>query len=737
MKRFLRIGTAIFLLAACVCGAARAADSSDATLSLDHEPHLRVPRIAGPLRIDGDLSKPEWAEAAVIPDLVEDTPNPGAPNPYHTEVRLLRDADHLYVAIHAVDPDPEHIQAHTLAKDGNQDSDDHMSIILDTFRDHRYAYVFRINSAGAREDGLLSVGSTSPDFSWDAIWDAKSRRTPEGWDLEIAFNTRSFQFDPASDQWGFNILRYMRRNDYALVWFARPMAGSVFDLKHEGVIDGMAGLEQGDGWQVSPYVLARSDQLDPRAKRFETGGEVKYNVTPQLSATLTVNTDFAQTEADSQQINLTQFPLFFPEKRAFFLDGQGQFAFNGGPLNGDLNGGFIPYYSRTVGLANGQTVPIDDGAKVIGRVGSLSMGVLDVNTGSIPGVPATNLGVARFAYNATDHWQFGTLMTKGDPMGVGHETFAGIDTALQTSSFLGDQNLGVTAWAGDTGGTHQSGQTKGWGFDVNYPNVYWTWEAQLNVFGDAFDPTLGFLPRPGTRQAYESVAWYPRPASNDNPWIENYVFGENYNQITDLDGHTQSSKLILTPFGTYGFNGNYLNLHFNREYESLSTPFQVDPNVAIPVGNYSFDSYRLEWDTPTASSATATFILTGGQFYGGHAVNDAIQFNWYALDGKLAMLLYYQGVFARLPQGHFVQRLWQFNATYSFTTDFSVSTFVQYDTSADQLGFNTRLHWIIADDKDLYVVWNRNWRESILSPAAGVPDVADTVIVKLAWNFKG
>ena len=268
MKRLLHLGILMGLLA--VCSAARADDPSAATLSLDREPHLRVPRIAGPLTIDGDLSKPEWQQAAVIAELVQDSPNPGAASPYHTEVRLLRDADHLYVAVHAVDPDPEHIQLHTLARDGNQDSDDHMSIVLDTFRDHRYAYVFRINTGGARQDGLLSVGSTNVDFSWDGIWDVKSRRTDVGWDLEIAFDTRSFQFDPASDQWGFNILRYMRRNDNDFVWFARPLAGSVFDLKHEGVIEGMAGLQQGNGWQISPYLLARSDQLNPAAKRFET-----------------------------------------------------------------------------------------------------------------------------------------------------------------------------------------------------------------------------------------------------------------------------------------------------------------------------------------------------------------------------------------------------------------------------------------------------------------------------------
>lgn len=719
-----------------ICGPALAADAPDATLDLDRPPHLRVPQITGPLKLDGDLSKPEWAGAAVIPDLVEDSPNPLASNPYHTEVRLLRDADHLYIGVHAVDPDPENNHIHTLLRDGDQGADDHMTIVVDPFHDSRYAYAFRINPGGARQDVLVSVAPIfSQDPSWDGIWDAKARRTAVGWDLEIAFDIRSFQFDPASDQWGFNILRYMRRNDYNLVWFARPLASNIFDLQHQGALEGMAGLQKGSAWEFNPYLLARSDQLNPGSKRVETGGEVKYNVTPQLAATLTVNTDFAQTEADSQQINLTQFSLFFPEKRQFFLDGQSLFAFNGGPLNGDLDGGFIPYYSRTIGLANGQTVPIDAGVKVIGRTGDLSMGVLDVNTGSIAGVPSANLGVARFAYNVIPQWQVGALLTRGGPDGSGRGGFTGFDTAWQTSHFLSDENLVTTAWAAENSGAPAPGHDKGWGFDLSFPNVYWTWEAQLNVFGDAFQPALGFLPRPGTRQYYETVTWHPRPAANDDPWLENYVFGENYDQISGLDGHTQSSKLVVTPFGVNGFNGNYVDLRLNREYESLSAPFQVDPNVTIPVGNYSFDSYRLEWDTPSAGTLSAVFSLIGGQFYSGRANDAAAQLNWYALDGKLAMVLYNQGVYAHLPEGHFVQRLWQINATYSFTPDLSVSTFVQYATRADQLGFNTRLHWIIAEDKDLYIVWNRNWRQTAIDMTPGVPDVADTVIVKLAWNF--
>jgi hypothetical protein len=727
------------MTACLICGPALAADAPEATLDLARPPHLRVPQIAAPLNVDGDLNKPEWAGAAVIPDLVEDAPNPLAATPYHTEVRLLRDANHLYVGVHAVDPDPENNHNHTLVRDGDQGSDDHITVMIDPFRDTRYAYVFRVNSGGAREDNLLSGGgggsTLNQDTSWDGIWDAKVRRTAVGWDVEIAVDIRSFQFDPASDQWGFNILRYMRRNDYNLVWFARPLASNVFDLQHQGVLEGMAGLQKGSAWEFSPYLLARSDQLNPAAKRFATGGELKYNVTPQLAATLSVNTDFAQTEADSQQINLTQFSLFFPEKRQFFLDGESLFAFNGGPLKGDLDGGFIPYYSRTIGLVGGLTVPIDAGAKVIGRSGDLSMGVLDVDTGSIAGVPSANLGVARFAYDVIPQWQVGTLLTRGDPDGSGRGAFTGVDTAWQTTHFLTDENLVATGWAAKDSGAQVPGSAKGWGFDVNFPNVYWSWEAQLNVFGAAFTPALGFLPRPGTRQYYEVVNWYPRPASDDSPWLENYVYGESYNQISGLDGHTQSSKLVVTPFGANGSNGDYFDVRLNQEYESLSAPFQVDPNVAIPVGNYSFDNYRLEWDTPTAGNVSASLYLIQGQFYAGHANDDAARLNWYALDGRLAMSLYYQGVYAQLPQGHFVQRLWQLNGTYSFTPDLSISSFVQYDTSVDQLGFNTRLHWIITEDKDLYVVWNRNWRQAATDLTPGVPDVADTLIVKLAWNF--
>ena len=698
-----------------------------------YQPHLTVPRIAGPLTIDGDLSKPEWQQAAVIPDLVQTTPFTGQPTPFHTEVRLLRDDDHLYVAVHAVDPEPAKVSVRTLQRDVNQDPDDHVTIVINTFDDHKNAYAFRINAGGARDDGLEANGSTNADFGWDGIWEVKTRRVADGWDAEIAFSTRSLQFDPKSDRWGFNISRAVPRLSMVTKWaYIDPAAGS-FSPSRYGVLEGMAGLKSGSGLEINPYVLARSDQIDASAKRAQVGGEVKYSFTPRLEGTLTVNTDFAQTEADSQQINLSRFSLFFPEKRQFFLDGSSFFAFNGGNMNGNLNGGFTAFYSRDIGLAMGRTVPIDDGAKLAGRIGDLSLGVLDVDTGSATGVPAENLLVGRFAYDLDENLRLGTLITRGDPSGRTGAAFNGVDLGWQSFDFLGlGKVFNATAWDANTSGAPNPGLTRGYGYELTYPNHSWFADFQMNQFGDAFNLPLGFVARPGTRQYWSEFGWFPTPPppSSVNFWQLDGTF----NQIDDLSGRLQSYQAHFVP-GVYFTDSSQFYPQLFREYEAVPQPFAIDNNVTIPAGVYRFQRWQVEYDSSVEHPFRFTLRPAGGQFYSGHADDDYWQVTYAGFDGRLELGLTNEDVFAQLPQGHFVQRLWQLNAAWSFTPDLNLTSFVQYDTSQDQLGFNTRLHWAITADKDLYVVWNRNWRQSVLQLAPGEPDVADTFIVKLAWNF--
>ena len=701
------------------------------------QPHITVPRITDPLVLDGDLSKPVWQQAAVIEDLTQNTPFTGQPTPFHTRVLLMRDDDHLYVGIHNVDPEPAKTLTRTLQRDGSQDLDDHDTIMLNTFDDHRNAYIFRINPGGARNDGVESNGVDSADFGWDGIWEVKSRRVADGWDVEIAFSTRGLQFPAGSDHWGFNVSRFVPREQLVVKWAAISPAYSSFSPQQYGILDGMEGMRDGGGLEFRPYVLARSDQNDPSAKRAALGGEVKYDFTPQLSGTLTVNTDFAQTEADAQQINLSQFSLYFPEKRQFFLDGSSLFAFNNGNMNTFLNGGFTAFYSRDIGLANGQTVPIDEGAKMVGRVGNLSIGVLDVNTGDISningGIPSQNLFVGRFAYALTDQLQVGTLITRGDPTGTTDAGFAGADAAWQTFDFLGTGHaFKATAWGANTRGAQNPGLTRGYGYELQYPNYSWYADWQVNTYGDAFDAPLGFLPRPGTRQTWEEFGWFPTPPP---PTMVNYwQLDEAFNQVNDVAGHLQSYQYRLMP-GVSLTDGSDFYPQYISEYEALSAPFAIDNNVTIPVGVYRFHRWRIAYDSALGQPWRVTLRPTWGQFYSGTALDNYANVTYAGVDGKLELGLTNENVYGHLPQGNFVQRLWQLNAAWSFTPDLSLSSFVQYDTSVDQLGFNTRLHWVIASDKDLYVVWNRNWRTAATVLTPGIPDVADTLIVKLAWNI--
>jgi hypothetical protein len=733
----MRLASSLLFLALASQGTAVLADPAPAVDLATYQPHLTVPRIAGPLKIDGDLSKPEWSQAAVIPDLIQSTPFTGQPTPFHTEVRLLRDDDHLYVAVHATDPEPDKLLIHSLQRDFNQDPDDHITIVINTFDDHQNAYAFRINAGGGRDDGLEANGSTNADFGWDGIWEVKTRRVSDGWDVEIAFSTRSLQFNPASDHWGFNVSRSVPR--FALVekWAYINQADSTFSPSRYGILDGMTGLKAGSGLEINPYVLVRSDQIDPAAKRAAVGGEVKYNFTPQLEGTLTVNTDFAQTEADSQQINLSRFSLFFPEKRQFFLDGSSFFAFNGGNMNGSLNGGFTAFYSRHIGLAMGQTVPIDEGVKLAGHVGDLSLGVLDVDTGSVSdiagGVPSEDLFVGRFAYDLGENFRVGALLTRGDPSGRTDASFNGADLAWQTFDFLGQGKVfKATAWDANTSGAANPGLTRGYGYELNYPNYTWYADLQMNEFGDAFNLPLGFVARPGTRQYWEEFGWFPTPTPPSR--INFWQLDEQYNQIDDLNGRLQSYQARFIP-GIFFTDSSQFYPQLFRQYEAVAEPFAIDNNVTIPAGVYHFQRWQVEYDSPVAWPVRVVVRPSGGEFYSGHAKDDYWSLTYGGFEGRLELGLTNEDVFAELPQGHFVQKLWQLNAAWSFSPDLNISTFVQYDTSQDQLGFNTRLHWAITADKDLYVVWNRNWRESVMQIAPGTPDVADTVIVKLAWNF--
>ncbi len=702
---------------------------------------LRATQASGPIKLDGKLDEEAWRQADMTVELVQQSPNPGAPTPYRTTVRVLVTSDSLYFGFDCADPDPSKIATHTMDRDGNLAGDDTLAIVIDSYGDRRTGYYFRINSAGARVDGLVS-GVDQPSLDWNGIWDAATSRSAAGWSAEIVIPARTLSFTRGLSRWGVNFERTIVRDQTVLRW-ASPTLDSIFyDLSRAGNLENVESLKQGLGIEVSPYVTGRMKDLFQSSGRNwlgKFGGDATYRITPQMAAVFTVNTDFAETEVDSRQLNITRFPLFFPEKRSFFLEGSNQYVFGLG-----LEEQFIPFFSRQVGLYQGQEVPINEGFKLNGRAGRWNLGFLDVQTrdtvltGTDQTVPGTNLFAGRVSYDVSPKLRLGTLFTNGNPDGVNRNSLTGFDAVWRTSEFLGNKNLLIGGWAAFSSGDLAPGDRKGWGFKVDYPNDLWDCFVQLNQFGEAMDPALGYLPRPGTRRLDLACVWQPRPSkSGPLGWIRQEFAEHEFYWVTDYLGITESWQFFWAPINVRMESGDRFEFNYVPSYEYLPEPFTIAPGVTLPVGAYRFDRFRLEFQTsprrPWEFGTTSWF----GTFYDGTLLQQDNYLRYTSPGGKWQSGVTIDQNFGRLKEGNFVQRLWQLNLAYAFNPNLVLTSFLQYDTESQNVGNNLRLRWTIKPGNDLFIVWNRAWERVILSrdDLSLVPD-SELLAVKLRWTFR-
>ncbi|HET9839452.1 MAG TPA: DUF5916 domain-containing protein [Candidatus Angelobacter sp.] len=711
-------------------------------------PSVAALKISSSITLDGKLDEPQWREAPVI-TLVQQAPHPGAPTPYKTEVRVLVSSDAIYFGFICYDPHPEAIAMHTMVRDGNQSGDDSLSLVLDTYGDHRTGYYFQINASGARADGLIDHPE-SVSLDWDGIWDARTARTKEGWSAEIVIPSRTLSFARGHDAWGLNVQRFIARGGRTwLRWSSPTLDSFLFDLSRAGTLTGVGGLEQGKGIELTPYATGKSTRffgVSPRSWQASAGGDVTWKITPQLVSVFTANTDFAETEVDARQINLTRFPLFFPEKRAFFLEGANQYTFGLG-----LGQQFVPFFSRTIGLLDGVQIPLDGGVKLNGRVGKWNLAFLDVQTRdtAVPQevvtdlglhsnvVPGTNLLASRISYDVNDNLRVGTIVTNGDPEGSRQNTLAGVDAVWRTSKFRGNKNLFLGGWAGTTQGDVLPGDHHGWGFRVDYPNDLLDCQINMNQYGEAFQPLLGFLPRPGTRQTDVGCAYQPRPAK-DGPfgWVRQEFFENEYLRVTDPRGILESWEYFMAPVNVRMETGDRFEFNWNPHGETLLAPFEVSPGVIIPAGDYTFTRWRFEAQTsahrPLQFGTTTWF----GQFYNGHLTQQENYLKWTSPKGRIQLEIDTQNDFAHMPEGNFVQKLWQVQAAYAWNPNLILTSFIQYDTDTQNVGTNTRLRWTIKPGNDLFIVWNRGWQRLLTRPDLSLVPQTDLIAVKLRWTFR-
>ena len=699
------------------------------------EMRVTAGRATTPIRLDGVLDEPAWQQAGVIPALTQQSPHPGAPTPFRTEVRVLLDGNTLYLGVTCFDPEPAKIAVHTMQRDGDMDGDDSVALALDTFGDRITGYYFRINAAGARQDGLID-DPENISLDWDGIWEAHARTGPQGWTAEIAIPALTLRFPTGERAWVFNVERTVPRERLTLRWTGISLDARLADFRRAGDLAGVGELRQGLGLSISPYGLVETmKEFTPpnNETSLKAGLDVSYNLGPALAGVLTLNTDFAETEVDTRQINLTRFPLFYPEKRQFFTDGANQFVFGVG-----LAEDFIPFFSRQVGLFEGEQVPLLGGVKLIGRQGKWGIGVLDVQTDDIPQAPGSNLCAGRVTYDLDEHLRLGAIATNGDPNGVSSNSLAGLDVVWRTSTFRGDKNFTVGAWAAGSGGDIPAGKRTGYGFKVDYPNDRWDMMLAFKEFGDALDPALGFLPRPGTRWYQVAMFYQPRPQQGWlGKWAQQLFFGINPSVVTGLDGTTQSWNVFTSLFTAETKSGDRIEVVWLPEYEALTAPFEVSEGVVIPPGSYRFDRYGIEVETSTHRPWQVGTDVFFGTFYAGRMIDWEQTVSYTTPKGHLQLGFTMENVFGYLPEGDFIERLFQLKAVWAFTPDLILSYYAQYDNDSDNLGVNARLRWTIRPGTDFYLVWNHNWQH----PVDGtdwwtLQPLSDQAVVKLRYTWR-
>lgn len=677
---------------------------------------LRVATADATMRLDGRLDEAAWGTAdSVLLTQVE--PREGDAPTAPTVVRVIVTRTAIVVGIRADDPDPDRLVVFARQRDAMLGNEDHVKIVLDTYNDGRSGYVFAVNPNGARYDALVTNQGESENANWDTIWEAAAIRTPTGWSTEISIPLKSLMFREGLGEWGFNVQRRIQRLQETDRWAGAVQDASVTRVGRAGLITGLPAFDLGLGLTVRPAVTA-SAGVDAPAADWRTQQRTSLDVTQRLGpdalGSLTINTDFGETEVDSRRTNLTRFPLFFPEKRTFFLQGADIFDFGLG-TNQDV----VPFFSRRIGLLGGRQVPLDVGTKVNGRIAGTNFGALVTRTRRLDSLSTgTGMAVVRVRQDVLAESSVGMIATVGDPLDRRDAWLVGPDVTYQTSRFRGDKNLLVGAWAMAMNREGLVGDRTSWGGKIDYPNDLWDMAATFKRIGDGFQPSLGFVPRPGVHIATIGVNYQPRPTRPIGPLHVRQMFHEfQTTLVTGLDSRWQSYRVFTAPVNWRLESGDRFELNVVPTGERLDVPFEINDGVVIPAGTYRWNRYRIEGGLAAKRRLSGQASWWFGNFYSGRLSETRLTASW-----KPSSLINVEFTgdhnVARLREGSFTQDLLGTRLRVNVSPDLQATSFVQYDNDSRAVGTNTRVRWTFRPEGELFLVYNHNLRTT--DPLTGV-----------------
>ena len=675
----------------------------------DVPPTLRVGSLPAPVHIDGVLDEREWAAAESVDRFTQTDPSEGAAPTGRTVVRVLAGAKAIIVGIVCEDPDPSGIVSFSVRRDATLTSEDHVRVVLGPFLDGRSGYVFSVNPSGARYDGLINPGGETDNPDWDGIWEARTARTVAGWSVEIWIPIQTLNFNPDVREWHFNVQRRIQRKLETDRWAFPARQYQVTQTSRAGLLTGLPPFDLGRGLMVRPAITTGGGVPAPSVDidgEFQPSLDVTQRIGGNVIASGTVNTDFAETEVDTRRTNLTRFPLFFPEKRTFFLEGDDIFSFGLG-LNQDV----LPYFSRRIGLVEGQEVPIIAGTKINGRAGNTNFGGLVVGTNDKQDVVEDEalMAVGRVKQNVGRESWVGAIATVGDPLGRSGSWLAGGDLTYATSHFRGDKNFLAGMWGLVTDREGLGHDAGAYGFKIDYPNDLWDIQLTAKRIGRDFDPSIGFVPR---RAVYLYNGQIDNRTRLSRGPIQQLFHEFGPSLATDLSGQWESYRVFIAPVNWRFRSGDRFELNANPTGERLVEPFEIADGVIIPPGSYHWMRYRVEVGTAQKRRLYAQVTWWFGDFYNG----DLDQILWTgAWNPTPLVTVEFSGErnIGNLPTGHFTQTLVGNRLRVNISPDLSISSYVQYDTDSDSVGVNTRLRWTFSPVGDLFVVYNHNVREQL------------------------
>jgi hypothetical protein len=672
-------------------------------------PETFATRTESSILVDGRLDEGAWADGIPITQFVQSKPNTGYPATEETLVRVLYDDNNLYVGAICYESEPDKVTVTSLERDFATLNSDIFGISLDTFLDRRNGFIFWINPRGAIRDAQAFDDSRTRNDAWDGIIDVRTTIADSGWVVEMAIPWATLRFSVSESQqtWGVNFQRRIRRKNEDVYWSPLDQREYIHKMSRAGTLRGLQDVRPGRNFLIKPYVKAlrgtgTSLAEEDRGNSYDGGLDLKYGITPRMTLDLTYRTDFSQVEVDQEQINLTRFSLFFPERRDFFLENSGTFTFgdvrgmSGDPRTGVSLRDFSLFHSRQIGLSGRSPVPMEIGGRLTGSAGRFELGLLNVQSGAFDDDPAENFSVVRVRRKVSGTsdvgFMFGNRQATGDGGGDYNRSF-GVDANLRPLSNM-VVNSYLAATRTSAGDNDEAGR-----LSVGWRDKVLDASAMFRHFGDDFNPGVGYVRRVGIRQYYATVGAHPRPdvpiLLTVNPYIE-------ADYITNLDGvlETRSGELGI---GTIFLDGSRLTLRYTDRFEHLDEFFRVGSDTIV-AGDYSFREGSASYSSSGGRALSGRVTLSGGGYYGGNRGTVSAGVLWRP-DYHLSLELSATHNALTIQGNSSNADLYSARIKYSYSTKLYLRGYVQYNAAEEQVVTNLRLNFIHAPLSDFFLVY--------------------------------